>query len=217
MNNRTLLKPLQKSFQRSVFMQSRLGIRKDPAQVLAVNSGHQYEQSETNLHHLKSFLLDKYAISDDMALQVLTHKSFAGGMKPYNEKLSVLGSKLANLFLGKYVVEQTTNNETAINGMNLDVLGSPMAKELGSRMSLGVFAKKQDLNRVMFWKSYNHLLSFEASGELKVSAQMMYALIGAVAFTHGKSAAEKFVSEKLLGASESIESIAAQFLESKRS
>lgn len=215
MNSRTLLHPLQKLFQRSVYMQSRLGIRKDPAQVLAVHSGHKYEPSETNLLLVKTFLLDKYAIPDEMALQVLTHKSFAGGMKPYNEKLSVLGSKLTNLFLGKYVLEQKTQNDTAINGNNVDVLGTPIAKELGGRMALGVFAKKLDLNRVMFWKSYNHLLSFEASGELKVSAQMVYAMIGAVAFVHGKTAAETFVREKLLGGSDSIEKIAAEFLDSK--
>lgn len=212
MNSRTLLRPVQKSFQRSVYVQSRLGIRKDPAQVLAVKSGHKYEQSETNLQRIKSFLLDKYAIPDDMALQVLTHKSFAGGMKPYNEKLSVLGSKLTNLFLGKYVLERETQNENAVNGKNLDVLGSPIAKELGGRTSLGVFAKKLDLNRVMFWKSYNHLLSFEASGELKVSAQMVYAMVGSVAFIHGKTAAETFVREKLLTGDHSIETIAAKFL-----
>ncbi|GEQ66714.1 hypothetical protein JCM33374_g377 [Metschnikowia sp. JCM 33374] len=215
MNSRTLLTPMTKTFQRSVYMQSRLAIRKDPAQVLSVKSGHKYEQSETNLSSLKAFLSEKYAIPDDMALQVLTHKSFAGGMKPYNEKLSVLGSKLTNLFLGKYVLEGETSNDTAINGKNLDVLGTPMAKQLGGRMALGVFAKKSALNRVMFWKSYNHSLSFEASGELKVSAQMVYAMIGAVAFTHGKAVAENFLREKLLGTDDSIEAIAKEFLDSK--
>ncbi|KAM9922675.1 hypothetical protein OXX59_005666, partial [Metschnikowia pulcherrima] len=137
------------------------------------------------------------------------------GMKPYNEKLSVMGSKLANLFLGKYVLENDTQNATAVGGKNLDVLGTPMAKELGGRMALGVFAKKTALNSVMFWKSYNHSLSFEESGELKVSAQMMYAMVGAVAFVHGKRAAEAFLREKLLQGSNSIEAIAAEFLESQ--
>ncbi|OBA20631.1 hypothetical protein METBIDRAFT_43439 [Metschnikowia bicuspidata var. bicuspidata NRRL YB-4993] len=193
-------------------MQPRLAIRKDPARVLAVHSGHTYEPSDATLLHIKTFLLDRYAVPDDLALQVLTHKSFAAGMKPYNEKLSTLGSKLANLFLGKYVLEHRTHNDTAVAGMNLDVLGTPMAKELAGRMALGVFAKKRDLSRVMFWKSYNHLLSFEASGELKVSAQMVYAMIGAVAFVHGKAAAEAFVREKLLSGPDSIEHIAAEFL-----
>ncbi|KAM9926903.1 hypothetical protein OXX59_002895 [Metschnikowia pulcherrima] len=215
MNSRTILRPAQRTFQRSVYVQSRLGIRKDPAQVLSVHSGHKYEPSEQNLSHLKTFLSEKYAIPDDMALQVLTHKSFAHGMKPYNEKLSVMGSKLANLFLGKYVLENDTQNATAVGGKNLDVLGTPMAKELGGRMALGVFAKKTALNSVMFWKSYNHSLSFEESGELKVSAQMMYAMVGAVAFVHGKRAAEAFLREKLLQGSNSIEAIAAEFLESQ--
>lgn len=202
-------------FQRTVFMPSRAGIRKDPAQVLVTHGGVKYGSSEPNLRHIKLFLADKYQIPDDLALQVLTHKSFANGIKPYNEKLGVMGAKLLNLFSAKYVTDFSTQNALAVNGKNLDVLGTPMAKELTGRMALGVFAQKTKLNLVMFWKSYNHQLGFEDSGELRVSAQMMYALVGAVAFTHGKAHAETFVREKLMAEPESIETIAAQFLELK--
>lgn len=204
---------MSRVFSRSIFVRAKAGIRKDPAQVLTTFSGRKYEQNEANLKQIKHFLSEKYAIPDDMALQVLTHKSFANGIKPYNEKLSVMGSKLLNLFSAKHVVGDNCTSEQAINGKNMDVLGSPMAKELGGRMALGVFAKNHKLNEVMFWKSYNHLLSFAESGELKVSAQMMYALVGAVTFIHGKKRAEDFVMEKLLAVENGIEALAAQHIE----
>lgn len=188
-------------------------IRKDPSKVLQLATGEKYGATESNLSSIKLFLADKYAIPDDLALQVITHKSFTNGLKPYNEKLSAMGSKVLNLFLAKFVVEGATTNDLAVNGKNLDVLGTPIAKELGGRMALGLFAQSTKLNNTMFWKSYNSLLSFQESGELKVSAQMMYALVGAVTFIHGKKAAEAFVREKLLEGPVTLEGIASEFLE----
>lgn len=204
---------LVRIFKRTVFMPTRLAIRKDPEQILTMPTGVRYGLTESNLKHVKLFLSDKYAIPDELALQVITHKSFTHGIKPYNEKLSAMGSKLLNLFLAKFVVDASTKNEMAVNGKNLDVLGTPIAKELGGRMALGLFAKAANLNTTMFWRSYNSLLSFQESGELKVSAQMMYALVGAVTFIHGKKVAEAFVKEKLLEGPNSLESIASKFLE----
>lgn len=185
------------------------GLKRDPEVVFTTNQGHKYGNSDENLKHIKGFLQDKYRISDDLALQVLTHKSFGNGIKPYNEKLSAMGAKVLNLFCAKLVAETPTTNENAINGKNLDCLGSPIAKELAGRLSLGLFAQSKRLNSIMFWKSYNHDLSFEASGEMKVSAQMMYALIGAINFVHGKEVAELFIREKLLDTDPSIEDISA--------
>lgn len=189
------------------------GLKRDPEEVFTTNNGYKYGKTEENLKHIKDFLPEKYSISDDLALQVLTHKSFGNGIKPYNEKLSAMGSKILNLFCAKLVTDKTTTNENAINGKNLDCLGSPIAKELSGRMSLGLFAKTTNLNRIMFWKSYNHDLSFESSGEMKVSAQMMYALIGAVTFTHGKEVAEAFIKEKLFDTEPSIEDITSTIID----
>lgn len=189
------------------------GLKRDPGQVFTTASGHLHEPSHENLHSIKAFLSDKYAILDTLALQVLTHKSFGNGIKPHNEKLSALGAKLLNLYTVKRVTGVPTNNENAVGGKNLDVLGSPIARELGGRLATGLFARSTKLNQVMFWKSYNHGLSFEASGELKVSALMVYALIGAVTFTHGKTVAEQFIREKLVESNPSIEEIATKVVE----
>lgn len=176
-------------------------------------TGIKYGVSAENLQHIKLFLDSKYAISDELALQVLTHKSFGNGIKPYNEKLSAMGSKVLNLYLSKYVIDHPTKNENAIDGKNLDVLGTPISRSLADRKAVGLFAKAAKLNSVMFWNSYNTGVGFESSGEMKVSAQMVYALVGAVAFQHGKSTAEEFIKEKLIGGQPSLEDIAVLVVE----
>ena len=174
-------------------------LKRDPEEVFITNHGYKYGKTQENLKHIKGFLPEKYSISDDLALQVLTHKSFGNGIKPYNEKLSAMGAKILNLFCAKLVTDKSTTNENAIDGKNLDSLGSPIAKELLQVVCpWGYFAKTTNLNSIMFWKSYNHDLSFESSGEMKVSAQMMYALVGAITFTHGKEIAEAFIRVKIV-------------------
>lgn len=183
------------------------GLKRDPQEVFTTHKGVTYGKSEENLKYIKEFLSSKYQIPDDLALQVLTHKSFGNSIKPYNEKLTAMGSKMLNLFFAKHCISDTTTNDLSINGKNLDVLGSPIAKELSGGLSLGIFAKNHKLNSIMFWKSYNHDLSFESSGEMKVSAQMVKAMVGAVTIIHGKPAAEEFIQEKLLGSTPSIQDI----------
>lgn len=187
------------------------GLRRDPKEALKTHNELEYGSSEA-VSKVKQFMAN-YSIPEDLALQALTHKSFANGIKPYNEKLVAMGLRVLNLFLAKHVIEQETSNENAINGKNLDVLGTPMAKELGGKMSLGLFARQHKLNESMFWKLHNHDLTFEKSGEMKVSAHMMYALVGAVAFVHGKRRAEEFVLEKLLKGDNSLEVLTKQMVE----
>lgn len=184
------------------------GLKRDPVEVFTNKEGIKYDDINENVKYVKEFLSDKYQISDELALQVITHKSFANGIKPYNEKLSAMGSKILNLHFAKTVIEKPSTtevtNDLAIEKKNLDILGQPISKELGGRLSLGIFAKLNKLNSIMFWNSYNQGLNFENSGELKVSAQMIYALVGAVNFTHGKAVCEHFINEKILTSVESI-------------
>ncbi|EGW32496.1 uncharacterized protein SPAPADRAFT_61561 [Spathaspora passalidarum NRRL Y-27907] len=180
------------------------GLKRDPQEALVNSQGLKYELTDDNIKHIKTYLGDKYSIPDDIVLQVLTHKSFGNGIKPYNEKLAAMGSKLLSFYLAKHVTKSANKDSFAINGRNLDVLGSPISRELGGLFTLGVFAKQQGLNQVMFWTTRNANLGFESSGELRISAQMMYALIGAVNFYHGKEVAELFIQERLIDQLEKI-------------
>ncbi|KAF3992316.1 hypothetical protein FT663_01153 [Candidozyma haemuli var. vulneris] len=206
--------PRSALFSRSIYLHTGprvAGLRRDPKEAFKTHTGIEYGSSEAT-SAIKQFLAN-YSIPEEMARQVLTHKSFGNGIKVYNEKLVVMGSKVLSLFLAKHVIEQQTSNENAINGKNLDVLGTPVAKELGGKTSLGLFAKQHNLNQNMFWKSHNHHLTFESSGEMKVSAHMMYALVGAVAYVHGKKSAEEFVREKFLKGDKSLEAVTEQLIQ----
>ncbi len=67
------------------------GIKRPEAEYLVSSQGNQHGTSPSNLESVKMFLGDKYKISDELVLQAITHKSFAHGLKPYNEKLAIMG------------------------------------------------------------------------------------------------------------------------------
>lgn len=181
------------------------GLKRDPESVFVSPRGIKYGVTEENIAAIKTFLGDKYIIPDEVALQVITHKSFGNGIKPYNEKLHIMGSKLLSLFFAKHVTNPKSSDETrAVEGKNLDVLGTPISKELASLKTAANFAKLNKLNEVLFWKSSNSSLGFESSGELRVSGQMLNALVGAVNFYHGKDKAEQFITDKLVDGFEKI-------------
>lgn len=183
------------------------GLKRDPEAAFINPKGIKYGLNETNISHIKSFLGDKYNIPDEIALQVITHKSFGNGIKPYNEKLAAMGSKLLSLYFAKYVTNQPCKHDNGVEGKNLDVLGSPMSRELPSLKTAAIFAKSNNINEIMFWHTRNSTLGFESSGELKVSGELLFSLVGAVNFYHGKNKAEQFITEKLV---DQFEKISAQ-------
>ena len=118
-----------------------------------------------------------------------------------------------NLFFMKTALNSPTKNDTtSISGKNLDSLGSKFSRTLCDRAPLALFAKEHKLSKIMFWTSYNPKLNMAQSGELKVSGQMMYALVGAVALAHGKHAAETFIQDKLVKVQPSLYTIAEQLV-----
>ncbi|WLF79256.1 hypothetical protein PVL30_003008 [Lodderomyces elongisporus] len=208
-NSSNFLNTFNKTFTRSIYLHSgsRIeGLKRDPKEVFKNQKGVQYGANDQTLSSIKSFLGSKYQIPDDVALQIITHKSFGNGMKPYNIKLSVMGSKLLKLYTAKYVIHQqsTTPDKIKIEGKDLTKLGSLYSKELSGRDAAGYFAKVENLNKTMFWVSRDPTASFEASGELKVSGQLVHSLIGAVNFYHGKDVAEEFIGEKIMKGLEEI-------------
>lgn len=202
-------RPTSITFSRTIYLNKgpRVeGLKRDPKEVFVNHNGIEYELNQDNIQHIKSYLGDKFQIPDEIALQIITHKSFGNGIKPYNEKLAAMGSKLLSLFAAKHVVNKPTEKDAklVISGKNLSILGSPNAKELHGRKSTGYFTKFNGLNNIMFWKSRNPTLNFESSGELKVSSQLLYSLIGAVNIYHGKAKAEEFISDNVIKGLEEI-------------
>ncbi|CAK9436884.1 mitochondrial 54S ribosomal protein mL57 [Lodderomyces beijingensis] len=224
-------RPLSKSINKYVLISSRRssrsvylhhgprieGLKRDPKVAYLNPQGTEYALNEANISQITSYLGSEYQIPQDIALQCITHKSFANGIKPYNEKLAAMGSKLLNLALVKYVIHKNaaadSENPTSINGKNLSVLGSRWSRELASPEAAGYLARAESLNKTMFWTSRNPSLKFDASGELKVSSRLLYSLVGAINLYHGKAQAEKFIRENLI---EGLEALAVQLVAAKK-
>lgn len=160
------------------------------------SNGIKYELNQENIAEVKEFLGEKYAIPDEIALQALTHRSF-DSYKPHNEKLQALGIPLLRLYFIKHAINRPHLNNLLINGKNLDILGTPYSTVLYNAKTSGHFARHHGLNKKLFWKCTSANMGFEGSGEMKMSANLISSLIGAVNYIHGKKVAEEFIHEKL--------------------
>lgn len=117
------------------------GLRRDPESYLRNPSGVLF--TEVNAKEcqdkVRSILqLPKYGInlSNELILQCLTHKSFAHGSKPYNEKLNLLGAQFLKLQTCIHSLKNGSPAESCENGqlsLQFSNLGTKFAKELTSK------------------------------------------------------------------------------------
>ncbi|GMM29489.1 mitochondrial 54S ribosomal protein YmL15 [Martiniozyma asiatica (nom. inval.)] len=171
------------------------GLVRDPEEVLSTD-GHKYGASEENLASLKGYLSQvspNVKLSDDLLLQVLTHKSFAHGLKPYNATLSHLGTQLIQFSAGKKIAESG----------DISQLGTAIYRQLWSDKFLADFAESKGIDKVFFCrKALKDGESNETYKPKKIFATIPRSLVGAIAATHGKKVAESFIEKEILSANE---------------
>jgi len=180
------------------------GLLRDEADYLVSPKGLTYGENEENLSSLKSFLGEEYKLPNNIALQILTHKSFSHGLKPFNEKLAIFGSHFLKFKTSVYQItsENNLSSEKSINGLELEQLGTLDSRNLISKFVLAEFIRQQNIGDSIFWKKRNPLITnSKVSGEDSVYARSLEAIVGAIILQHGKSKAEKFVDEILLNKS----------------
>jgi large subunit ribosomal protein L15 len=171
------------------------GLIREESDYLVSPKGKPYGISDESLSQLKQLLGAEYTLPDNISLQILTHKSFAHGRKPFNEKLAVLGSH----FL-KYKSAIFTMNTQGLNH-----IGTQASKNLISNQTLAQFAVNHDLGDYIFWKKRDITVKDpQKSGQWSVYARTSEAIIGAVLLQHGKEKASKFVDEVLLNGENSL-------------
>ncbi|CCH40886.1 54S ribosomal protein L15, mitochondrial [Wickerhamomyces ciferrii] len=180
------------------------GLVRDEEDYMYSPSGKKYGLNQENLQSLKEFLGKEYELPDELSLQILTHKSFAHGIKPFNEKLSILGSHFLKNRASLYTIhkQESKDVDADINGLSISQLGSLTSRNITSSEILYAFIKKNNLTDVIFWKKRDALLTDPSkSGEIKVSDGVVKAIIGAILSHHGKVKAEKFIDDVLLNSS----------------
>ncbi|VVT49293.1 mitochondrial 54S ribosomal protein mL57 [Magnusiomyces paraingens] len=190
------------------------GIKKSLDAILVAN-GVRYPGNAETLAAVESFLGTEYALPPELVLQVLTHKSFAHGLKPYNENLAIIGRHFLRLVTVRYASQQESSNPGAINGHNLDVAlarisslmsGTPVTSELCTRLGI---------DKHIFWKdpSIPEGSSRSAPVSATVRAKSIDALVGAILLKLGQFKAQTFVETKLLTGPNSLIAIAKSVYE----
>lgn len=192
------------------------GIKRDPTSYMINPYGLTYDkvQKEKGVSTSEFFSkirnnlpLKKFDISvdDNLLLQCFTHKSFAHGKVPYNEKLFIMGSHFLKIQASVYSIKsnKAKDKDTLINGMNFNTLGSTMSKQILSEYKLVQFMESLGLKELIFWKKRNVNENNDFNGEPKIVSSVLNSLVGAILLTNGEKKASSFVNDFLLNNEES--------------
>lgn len=175
------------------------GLIRDPVEVLTSN-GNLYSQDNTsdNIKHLKNYLQSAdITLPESTMLQILTHKSFAHGSKPYNTRLAYFGEQLLQYSSSKNVLSDNATSVDAINAKSFAVIGSLAHRLQWSDKALADFAESKGIDKIFFCKTASTEDSYKPK---KIFSTITTSLIGAIAATHGKSTAEAFIQREILPA-----------------
>lgn len=146
------------------------------------------QPTEANLASVRRFLaaaLPTAELAPALLLQTITHKLYADGLKPHNERLS---------FLGLVMLESEVSRRLATPD-SVPVL----VHECLSAPARYLYAQHHGLNQVVFWRSQAPEAPVTRSGELTVHLRVLTALVGAVWSTHGEAAARELTDKVLAG------------------
>lgn len=185
------------------------GMKKDPSEYMTSSTGITYPGDKATIKPVQDFLGSNFSIPDPLALQVLTHKSFAHGKKPFNERLANLGRQFLRVTTSQYAISQNSTQSTSIEGKNFDI-DTKALDLMSSTKVLAEICKQIGINKSIFWKNPNTNQSPERSGENTVCAKTVDALVGAVLIHHGETKATQFVRENLLEGSNSVSTLMSQ-------
>ncbi|GMM38800.1 mitochondrial 54S ribosomal protein YmL15 [Saccharomycopsis crataegensis] len=193
------------------------GMLRDPADYLVSSSGRRYPENATGMapiiSNLKNYLSQNSVegIDDKVLLQVLTHKSFAHGKKPFNEKLSVFGVHLLKEISAIHLIESEASEGASVEGLNVDVLGGTLSKRLLHKSVLAQFTRLNipGIEKDIFWRNRNLMITDPAvNGENVVLFDTILATVGAVNLIKGKGVASDFIGKAILSGENSLVELA---------
>lgn len=169
------------------------GLKKEESEYMTSTTGITYPGDQTTLKPAREFLGEKYTLPDEVILQTLTHKSFAHGKKPFNERLANLG----RIFLRMHAFIYASSQGGPVGqGYNFDI-DNKMVDLLSSNPVLAQVCRQARIDQSIFWKrAYQQ--SGAMSGADTVAAKTIDALVGAVYVEYGEKKAAEFVKERLL-------------------
>lgn len=179
------------------------GLKRDPLTYMISPTGIKYTDFKNDIKfvdQIRSTLkLDDYRLKldDKTILQCFTHKSFAHGFVPYNEKLSLVGAQYLKLILSIRSV-QNTSGISPINKCNFDKLGSLESKNELNNLIIYNWLKKMKLNDLIFWKKKSPSNDPVYNGEPKIISTVLHSIIGALVLTNEEINVSKYLEKFLL-------------------
>lgn len=184
-------------------------------------NGVRYPGNEDTLASAKAFLGSEYEIPDSLILQALTHKSFAHGLKPYNENLAIIGRHFLRLQTISHAASMPSENPAAINGTNFDVVLARICNLMSATPVTSRVGRLIGLDKSIFWRSPAAAAAENNDGSAPsiqpatdlVVARTVDAFVGAVLMNRGQYVAQKFVKERLLDGPYSLVNVSKEIYE----
>jgi large subunit ribosomal protein L15 len=141
------------------------GLKKNEDDYLTASNGVKYPGNIDTLKPAKEFLGDEYALEDSLILQAITHKSFAHGKKPYNEKLAVIGREFLRLQSMAYAVknDKSTYAVQLVNGVNFEAHKNGAVRQIFASKTGYELCKRAGIDRSIFWKKPTDVSFADAS------------------------------------------------------
>lgn len=197
------IRPLSRSISYLHIGKRVVGLKRDPQTFMVSPSGIKYTDFKNDTKFTdqvrKTLQFDKYQLhlTDKIILQCFTHKSFAHGFVPYNEKLSLLGVQYLKLLSS---IKSITNAKgiSPINTYNFDKLGSIEAKNELNDSVIYNWLQNMKLTELIFWKKKSDVGNSRFNGEPKIMSTVLHSLIGALVLTNGEPKTCKYVNDFLL-------------------
>lgn len=187
------------------------GLKRDPVSYLKSPNGISYTdvklpEYKSKVQNALQFERCGIDLPERLVLQCFTHKSFAHGSKPYNERLNVLGSQFLKYQAAIHSLRQrdqlspvaSNKVQQPLNGLNFTNLGTVVSKLLISKTSTAQYIKAKQLDTLIFWKMRDATKDGRYNGENTVFTSALNALVGGILISNGPEKATNFVQQVLL-------------------
>lgn len=182
------------------------GLKKDEALYMKNPHGIEYPGNAETFAPLQELLSSEYALPEELMLQALTHKSFAHGKKPYNERLAILGKQLLRMETSRATAQSAAQGtQESINGHNFDV-NERAIELLSSSPTLSQVCRLAKLEKSIFWRPADT----GKGGEATIYSTSLSAVVGAVLLQHGAEKAIEFIRTRLMAGPYSVFDISDQ-------
>ncbi|KAI8600580.1 ribonuclease-III-like-domain-containing protein [Dissophora ornata] len=161
-----------------------IGINYEARAYMSNNTSTSQEDSAKVSAVYKRFGVD---LSDSSLMtQAITHKSFAHGSVPTNEKLGHLGRTFLELHVTEQKWDKVNSNKTLRSSVAHSIATDKLAK----------VARSMGVDEIMRWKSPSSTPGAK-TGEDTVLANTMEAIVGAVYHDKGSKAARELITKHI--------------------